>query len=395
MNMIEKYCICEPARCTSCGACVAKCKDKRIKMKDTISGFRIPMIEDGLEQCNNCNFVCPQLYNNALQKPRNILAIQLIDKLQLLKSTSGGMFYALAKYVIDQKGVVYGAVFDENMYLYHKDAHTLDEIVPMHGSKYVQSDIEFIFEGVENELRSNKSVLFTGLPCQIAGLKAYLQCDYKNLITMELICNGVPSRTLFSSYIKYEENKRNIKILDYKFRDKNKNGLSHTVVIKYKDNDNKIKYKTISDRRKVSYYVAFGKRNCFMDACYDCKYNRLERISDFTAGGFWSISRIVSNMSEREGVSLVLVNSEKGERIFNYIKCDINYQQTSIDIAVIGNPALYESTPISNKSKDLYNDLLNYGYKYTSNKYFKARKGIFLFAVNMIRRLQKLYKRKH
>ena len=328
------------------------------------------------------------MYKRQIHDIPKVYAVQLIDKRQLIESTSGGMFTAVAGYVFDRRGVVFGAVYDENMQVKHTMAENMTELAPMRGSKYIQSDISECYFMIKKQLNEGRLVLFSGLPCQVAGVYAFLGKRYDNLITMDLICSGVPSQRLFDSYIKYIEKKNKIKILDYKFRDKHKYGLSHTVVITYKRKNGNIKTKTIKDRTTVSYYVAFGKQNCFMDTCYNCKYNSIRRISDMTVGGFWSIGKTESKLNEKEGVSLVLANTDKAIEIIKSLKGIALIEEHSIDIAVIGNNALVQQTDKNKKDDDLYNDLSAKGYKKTSARHFKRRNCLYKIAGKLYRMIK-------
>lgn len=362
-------CVCNSEVCCSCRACEQYCPNKCLGINDTESGFKAIKVEGN--DCSACEFKCPQLFPPAKHTLNKLYALQLKDEGELLESTSGGAFSALAQYVFNNKGVVYGAVYDGNMHVKHISAYNLDQIRPMHGSKYIQSEISHCYHEIKEHLENRKMVLFVGLPCQVAGVYAFLGKPYANLLTVDLICSGVPSQYLFDSYIKYIEDKFKIKVLDYKFRDKHKYGLSHTVVITYENRFKKTKCKTIRDRRLVSYYVAFGKENCFMKSCYRCKYNSMERISDFTLGGFWGIQEVETLLNEEKGVSLVLANTSKAQEVIEWCRNIANIEQHDFEIAAISNRALLQSTPEQFYEADLYKSLKTLGYKKTMKKYFK------------------------
>jgi coenzyme F420-reducing hydrogenase beta subunit len=315
-----------------------------------------------------------------------VYSVQLKDEYELLNSTSGGMFTAVSQYVLKEKGVVFGAVYKDHLQVKHTMAENIEQLMPMHGSKYVQSDISECYGQIKEQLEAGRLVLFSGLPCQVAGVYAYLGKIYNNLITMNLICSGVPSQKLFDRFIEYTEKKYRIKIVDFRFRDKRKYGLSHTVVVTYKNKHGRTKIRTIKDRNAVSYYVAFGKQNCFMDSCYSCHYNNVNQISDFTVGGFWSISHTSSQLNEYKGVSLVLSNTCKSESIIKWIEYNsIAYvEEHSLDITVINNDALVTNTPY------IYKDLHDKGYRYTSIKHFRVRKKIEVLIRNIWKKIKKI-----
>lgn len=379
-------CVCDKEICTGCQACYQFCMEQNITMVKGFDGFLYAeIINKNKDTCKNCTFTCPQLKINKSTDPfPKVFAVQLNDEKKLTDSTSGGMFYAVADYVLKHGGVVFGAIYEEDMTVRHKVAFNKNDLVKMHGSKYVQSDITGIYKEVLNYLDKNIFVLLTGTPCQIAGLKAYLQKDYMNLITMDVICSGVPSPLLFSKYIEHLQKKR-IKVLDYKFRDKSKYGCSHTVVITFIDRKAKKRKQTIPDRRRVSYYVAFGKENCFMTACYHCRYNTVQRVSDFTVGGFWGLKHTDIKMDEKKGVSLVLVNTVKALSIMDWVKKIATVHESDIEAAVCDNRALKKTTAYSTDRDKIYNELNKSGYAKTASKYFKPT-SLFVIRIKMVRR---------
>lgn len=360
-------CICERMLCTSCQACVKSCIKNNIRMVKEISGFSYAVIDDCT--CHECNFICPQLKPIKADFRSRAFALQLKDKKQLLKSTSGGAFSALSKHVFSYSGVVFGAVYDEHLCVKHIIAENMLQMQAMHGSKYIQSDISDCYQKINQQLANDRIVLFCGLPCQVAGILAFLGHKHDNLITVDLICSGVPSQKLFTSYINYLEEKFNIKVIDFKFRDKAKYGTSHTTVITYINRLGNKKVRTIKHRDLISYYVAFGKQNCYMNACYNCRYNKLERVSDFTIGGFWSIRMTGSLLNKHDGVSLVLANSNESISTLMKLNEIAFIEEYPIDVAVIENEALFKTTPKELQDEELYFDLNDYGYSYVRRKH--------------------------
>lgn len=362
-------CICEKERCTGCGACANACPKHNIKLIEGVDGFRYANCKECDENCGL--FVCPQ--NKEIKKNRAIqaYALQLKDEGELVQSTSGGAFVAISRFVLDRNGVVFGAVYKDKLKVCHRKAENIFGIIDMKGSKYVQSDITKVYKQVLLLLKDDRYVLFTGMPCQIAGIKSYLKKDYPKLITMDVVCSGVPSQKLFDKYIEHLEQKKHIEILDYKFRDKRKYGCSHTMVMTYQDKNGRIKEKTNKYRENISYYVAFGLENCFMPVCYHCQYNSLERVSDFTVGGFWNLKNTDIKLEEKKGVSLVLCTTSKSLEILSKVERYATAVQCDIQTAIIGNRALTEQTPEVGYRDDLYANLERFGYADTEKKYFK------------------------
>jgi coenzyme F420-reducing hydrogenase beta subunit len=364
------------------------CEKKVLYAEITVSGFK--RIASHKPSCTDCGFICPQIRKPNFHGLPKVYAVQLKDEYELLNSTSGGMFTAVSQYVFDQQGVVFGAIYKDHLQVKHTMAENMDQLMPMRGSKYIQSDISECYKKIRQQLDDGRLVLFSGLPCQVAGVYAYLGKTYEHLITMDLICSGIPSQKLFDSYIEYIENKHRIKIVDFRFRDKHKYGLSHTVVITYINKQGRTKIKTIKDRNAISYYIAFGKQNCFMDSCYSCHYNTINRISDLTVGGFWSIRHTSSQLNEYKGISLVLSNTCKSESIIKWIrKNSIAYvEEHALNIAVIDNAALVTNTPYIHKDLTLYKDLHDKGYRYTSIKHFRVRKKIETVIRYIVRKIR-------
>ena len=227
--------------CCGCTACYSVCPKKAIKMEKDNEGFLYPKVD--MKKCINCHLcekVCPILQKKEKKGKNNedILesyAIRLKSKDDLMESTSGGFFTAISKYVLENNGVIYGAGYDKNFRIVHKRATFYKETIEMRGSKYVQSTLEDTFLNVKKDLIDGKMVLFTGTPCQISGLKGYLNNDFENLITLDLVCHGVPSPELWEEYVRYQERKHNSKIKLVKFRNKTYGYHSGTMKIVFKN----------------------------------------------------------------------------------------------------------------------------------------------------------------
>ena len=353
--------------------CQKACVQGIITMKEKASGFFYPNCSD--YECEKCAFVCPQNAKLNMNHPKRSLAFQLKDDEELLESTSGGAFAAICDYVFSQNGVVYGASFNETLQVVHKIALSKMQIREMQGSKYVLSDFTSNIEAIKDYIDSGRLVFVVGLPCQIAALYSYVGKETSNLITADLICNGVPSYKLWRAYLSYIEKKHNIEIIDYKFRDKHKYGLSHTVVVKYIKNGQKHE-KTYKYRNEITYYEAFGKLSCFNDCCYQCKYTNLNRVGDFTLGGFWAIDELPTKLDPIKGVGLVLVNTKVAENIINNIESICNIEEYPLDKATRHNPALFKSVEVKNKEEQIFQMLESEGYELTAKKYFPAKSRI-------------------
>lgn len=205
--------------CSGCAACYSICNHEAISMQTDENGFLIPVRDNNLcTKCGLCEKVCP-IEHPDYSYSLNPNAFAAYDPKERRYSSSGGIFYTVAKYVIAQGGVVFGAAFDNDMQLRHIAVETIEGLKLLRGSKYVQSNIGEVFKDVAKQLKLNRLIYFTGTPCQIAGLKSFLRRPYDNLITSDLVCHGVPSQKLFDMHLKYLENLTGSKVDAYSFRD--------------------------------------------------------------------------------------------------------------------------------------------------------------------------------
>ena len=324
--------IVESKKCTGCGACSNICPHGAIKMTEDKYGFLKPVVNTKLcINCNLCKTVCPVI-NSKICLEERLQAYALIykDDIIRLKSASGGAFYAFASKVIASGGAVYGVVWDENIKAFHSRAATLEELEQMHGSKYVQSNTKNTFKEVKVDLENGINVLYTGTPCQIAGLKGFLRKDYENLFTIDLICNGVQSRLLFE---KYKQNFMLDKdddefITNINFRSKIEGWGKYCTEIK----TNKHSYKIQNDLYpKV---MDFSANYC----CGECKFNKIPRAGDVTIGDFWGVENFNPNLNDKKGLSIILVNSTKGKKILKQIEDICVLTSVPLEVAINGNP---------------------------------------------------------
>ncbi|MDL2262541.1 Coenzyme F420 hydrogenase/dehydrogenase, beta subunit C-terminal domain, partial [Bacteroidales bacterium OttesenSCG-928-I21] len=311
MKQITTYCV-------GCRACEQKCPKSCIAILPDKEGFLQPQIDESLcVDCNLCIKVCPQNHPPEKNNVKRALAIRYKDNKTLYGSASGGAFIGIAKRVIQQGGIVFGAVYDNNLVVVHARAESLDELKGMQSSKYVQSDTQNSYSVTKCFLDKGQIVLYTGTPCQIGGLKKYLGKSYSNLLTIDLICHGVPSPKLFNRYLIWLENTYGGKIIAYDFRSKKTGwGLGY-----------KAKTKTKTKTKYISgicdpYYYHFLKGNTYRECCYSCNYCTPERISDITIGDYWGIQKEHPNFFSTKGVSCMLINTDKGNRLFNEIVSD-------------------------------------------------------------------------
>lgn len=360
--------------CCGCAACKDACPKDAIKMAENEYGFLYPQIDD--KKCINCGMckkVCAYQKANDGNKPIEAYAVVAKDNEVLIKSASGGAFFAMAEEFINTGGIVYGCVL-EGRKVYHCRASNVETLQKMRGSKYVQSDIQDVHKNVKSDLNKGKRVLFSGTPCQVDSLHSYLNnfhCDTTNLITMDIICHGVPSNRLFKDYIRLLEKKFKGDILSVSFRDKVKGRL---MILKFTFDDGRIKY---INPLNSSYFNQFLKGNIYRDCCYSCKYANEKRAGDITIGDYWDLDKVEKDIAERinvkNGVSAVIINTAKGKDFFDKSKNLIKYESTFENIAK-NNSQLVRPTKLSGDREYYLNIYKTKGISAFNKAYFKKNR---------------------
>ena len=320
--------ICKKNECAGCYACVNICPKKAITMAEDTMGNIYPVIDNSkCVNCNMCRNTCPAINKVIFSPIKKCYAAFMKNKELRDESTSGGIASQLAYSIVTQNGVVYACSF-VNGTIQHIRIDNKEDISLMKGSKYVHSYIKDSYAKAKQDLISSKFVLFIGTPCQIAGLKRYLNKDYENLICVDIICHGVPSQKLLR-----EELKENYEKLKYiKFRGKDGFRLQG-----FDNNKKKIVDYGIIDSK---YYDGFLSGLFFRDSCYSCLYAKNDRVSDITLGDYWGISKDSLLVQKSQRISVVLINTDKGNKAFDSIKNDIDYEERAISEAIKGNTQL-------------------------------------------------------
>lgn len=388
--------ICKKNLCAGCGACAEICPKQCIVMKADTEGFLKPVIdEQRCIKCKKCINICP---SNQTYTERNrdyqTKAYSYIhpDKNLLGKSTSGGAFTALAEWIINKGGCVFGAVYDEEFYVKEVMAETMDELAAMRGSKYVECNTADSFKRAKKALEDKRYVLYTGSPCQVAGLYATLgNADCSKLYTTELLCHGVPSTKLFQKYIEYLKEKYG-EIIFYSFRDKKKWNWGCWGCFQYKKS-NAIKRKNFVVASDY-YYSLYFKENCFKESCYDCKYASLPRLADITIGDYWGIEKEKPHSEIKKGVSLILCNNLRGEELLQIIGGGL--ESADIECVKNQNLTIIQGTHRPDSRNEFYKDFERYGFLDTAKKYVKIHRVFPIVArylpqnmKNIIKKIQK------
>lgn len=370
-------------KCCGCAACLNICPRNAIKMITNNDGFIVPEIDVNLcVECSACKRVCDFQNNKVKQQMPEAAYVAINKNKELLRnSASGGVFGAVAEMVLARGGKVFGCT-SSNMNIHHVAISKKELLVKLQGSKYVQSDIDMCYREVKKELLNDQWVLFTGTPCQVAGLKSYLGKAFDKLITIDLICHGTPSKAFFNSYIQYLEDKLNVKVQEFKFRDKSQ-GWKHLGRLKY------IKKGQIQERviyPQTSYYFDYFLRgDVNRESCYVCKYACNERVGDLTIGDYWGIGKVHPEIKIKEGVSLLLVNNKKGRGVVEDIHGYLELIPSNFNIAKEYNTQLREPVVKSQRRAQILSIWRNDGSEGVARYYNKTnRKKIVLFHIKQM-----------
>ena len=332
--------------CTGCTACVMSCPQKCLQLKNDQFGFAHPELENSQKciECKKCERVCPVLNEkNKKQENTEAYAAFAKDETLRLESSSGGMFTLLADQILKAEGAVFGAAYNEDFGIQHICVEGEGNLNRLRGAKYAQSDLNGCFFDIKSRLLQKQQVLFSGTPCQVAGLKTFLKKEYANLFTIDFVCHGVPSPLVWEKYVQYRSDEDNAGVLPEKInlRDK-KTGWS------------RYQYSNVYNYQEGNTYSVLNSDDLFMKlfvgdyinrtSCSDCHFKGYNRVSDITLGDFWGIWDILPDMDDNKGTSLVLVHSESGRQMMNKISDKIKAKEVTLQQASEQNPSLLISS---------------------------------------------------
>lgn len=329
--------------CSGCTACKAICPKDAIAMVADEEGFLRPQVDvSRCIGCHRCEQVCPVLHPGEPDVSPTAYAAYTKDENLRRQSSSGGIFTELAKPVIAAGGVVFGCVWERPaLEAIHAKAETLEALAEMRGSKYVQSDLRENFREAKAALMAGRQVLFSGTPCQIAGLNAFLGKPYENLLTVEIICHGVPSPTVFDAY-KTWLSRAEKRITDIAFRRKNPWWRQGDFVAECED---------IVIRQewylKNAYVKAFLSDLCLRPSCARCQAKNGRSGADLTIADFWGVERVCPELDDNRGTSLVMEHSARGREAWQQVSLGLNVREVPFEVALAGNPSYRSSVPLS------------------------------------------------
>ncbi len=326
--------------CCGCSACVQACPKHCIKLTEDSEGFFYPSVDNDLcARCEICGKVCPMPRTNAPLKPFATYATTNPDEYVRSQSSSGGIFSLLAEYVIGQGGVVFGAEFNGDWEVVHSYTESVEGLAKFRGSKYVQSQIGTSFLDAERFLKAGRQVLFSGTPCQMAGLKGYLRKDYENLLTIDCVCHGVPSPGIFREYLSMESNGRSISRIN--FRNKTTGWKNYSVTLSFMGKDT---FTTSREHGEDRFMQGFLRNLYLRPSCYDCHFRDGRSGSDITLGDFWGIDKIRPELDDDKGLSLVIASSRRADDLLKALGC--NLTKMSLSEAIKYNPSITTSVSI-------------------------------------------------
>lgn len=367
--MIESI---DKTKCTGCKMCADICPKEAIYFEVDNEGFWYPKVNSNCVNCGICIKKCPSLNIHIQERQRPIVySLWSLDDETRLTSTSGGVFWEIASKFLEDEGVVVGCRYRNDWKsAEHIIAKNKQELEQIKGSKYFQSDTAGIYKQVRNELNNNKKVLFCGTPCQIAALKSFLGKEYDNLYLMDFICRSINSPRAFKAYIDELETKYNSKVVEVQLKNKDRGWQSLASKIKFENGDASLKDKTEDWWVKGFIYNDLYTR----ESCYNCQYKVLPRLnSDITIGDFWGIEN-QSRDDMFKGISVMLLNTKKGIKLFDSCKSKFEYEQYDINDVLPGNPALLRN-PVRTAKQDKFFKLLEkHSFSYCVNECIKISK---------------------
>lgn len=362
--------------CTGCSSCVAVCPYQCLSMEPNENGFLHPVFleREKCLECGLCEKTCPVLkHKKTKQQNTKAYAMYSLNEDIREKSSSGGIFTEIARSVLAQGGKVYGAAYAKDFSVYHTCATTEDELAQLRGAKYAQSDLQDCFVKIREHIKEETLVMFVGTPCQVAGLKAFLKKDYDNLLCVDFVCHGVPSPVAWKKYVQYraeQDNKGEIPVR-INLRSKHTGWSRYQYSNLYEYIDKKYSAKSGEDLFMRLFVGDFINR----ESCTNCSFKGYHRVSDLTLADFWGIWDIIPDMDDNKGISLVLVHSDKGEKLISDISDCVVKQSVTLQQASQQNPSLLLSSKTNPKHKKILDLIRNDKFDEVEKIFLKKNRG--------------------
>lgn len=359
--MIQIY---DKSDCCGCTACASICSHNAISMDVDSMGFKYPVVDDSkCVDCGLCEKVCA--FNEDYDKSFNltepfVYGVRHKDMNEVLTSRSGAAFIAISDWLLDNGGVVYGAGYTDHFRVVHKRATTKEMRNEFKGSKYVQSDLNNVFKLIKDDLKAGFKVLFSGTPCQVAGLVSFIGKKLReNLYLVDIVCHGVPAPNIWRDYLAYIEKKYNQTAIAVDFRDKTELGWAA-----HKESFTFINGKVY----KNTYTYLFYEHIMFRPSCKKCYYTNLQRPSDITIADFWGWEKTDDMINiDDKGLSLVFCNTNKGRKLYSRIADTINDIPVKIEDCL--QPNLQHPSIMHKNCEDFERRYIKQGFLYIARRY--------------------------
>lgn len=361
----------EKKNCCGCNACVQVCPRQCIAMQEDNEGFLYPHVDEEIcINCHLCEKVCPALNQSKPREPLKVYAAINKDEKIRMESSSGGIFTALAERIIDESGVVFGACFDNKWDVVHDYVETKEELRRFRGSKYVQSRIEDNYRKVESFLKAGRKVLFTGTPCQIAGLKLLLGKSYDNLLAVDFVCHGVPSPGVWRRYLKEEIarqcdrkntvlprpiHEKDVRVDNISFRNKTLGWKKYSFALDLSTTNGSGEKFSFCSRMSLNeniYLKGFLANLYLRPSCYKCPIKYGKSGSNLTLGDFWGLQSVMPELDDDKGMTALLVNDTHGKDWVDNVEIDL--WETNYESVLKGNPSLEKSVSIPKNRKRFF-----------------------------------------
>jgi len=384
--------ISDKGRCCGCGACAQACPRHCITMREDEEGFLYPTVDaSACIDCGKCDRVCPIIRADSASTGGQAAFDQPLaiggrhrDEAIRQASSSGGAFSLFADWIFAMGGVVYGAAMKDGRAM-HVCASNRDELSPLRGSKYVQSVIGEVYSEAEKHLKAGRPVLFTGTPCQTAGLASFLGKPYDNLYLVDFICHGTPSPKIFAQYLESVERKAGSKIVSFSFREKDKgwqqSGLQLGTRARFENGTEIRRYPALRD----SYMNGFLEDIYLRPCCYECRFKVIpKQTADITIADFWGIDRVLPQLNDGRGTSLLLIHNAHGQALFEAVKNAFEYETCDWKAATAKNPTLVRSATVPPQREAFFEALEAKGYDWAARKYLSTPKTVVSKASKII-----------
>ena len=368
----------EKKDCAGCGACAAVCPKKAISLQENEDGFRFPVTDGSLcVQCGRCEAACPVLERTDRKAPLAVYAAAAGKERVLMQSASGGAFSALAEDFLREGGIVYGCAMvfgsprGQAVSLQHVRVSEKRELAALSGSKYAQSRTDTVYPQVRRDLLEGRKVLFSGTPCQCAGLRQYLLAEKtaaEHLYTADILCHGVPAEKMFRQYLDYLGRKYRGTVTAYQFRDKQR-GFTYfpRFRLKNKDRERWVLLATMEE----GYWYLFQNSLANRESCYSCPYASAERCGDISLGDYWGIEQAHPELltsgggplQREKGISLLLVNTAQGKKLLDTYGQGLQCCPSTLDAALVRGDALKKPSAMPPERDEVLRLLREKGYE--------------------------------